>query len=190
MALLTYDGTARDHEVIPQVLKMGKNKKPMHRQVLKPARTVFKTISTFNLRGMHFPAGQKLSVSDKDAVKKAAALGCFDVEIVPGEPVSFDKEWLETALQGERVRMGKADASAPEPDTGKKAEPEFSDDGLDAMKRTDLIRLASSRGLSVNLSMTKVQIVEMLRAHAAPALAEAEEEGGDLDPDSMTVELE
>jgi hypothetical protein len=177
MALITYDGSAKDHEVIPQVLKTGSDGKPMKRKVKEPARTIYKPIGTYNLFGMLFPAGEKQSVIDKAAIKKAVSMGCFDVEIVEGEPISHDKKWLEKALQSDRVRMvGKNVEAAPAPAVQQSSHPEYSDDGLDGMKRTDLIRLATTRGLSVNLAMRKDEIVQMLRDHAAPALAEAAEE--------------
>jgi hypothetical protein len=187
MANLTYDGSARDHEVIPQVLKLNRHtKKPIPRKVVKPAKTIFKKVSTYNLHGMLFPAGKKVSVTEKATIRKAFALGCFSIEILEKEPVWYDKKWLAEALQSERVKEigGKDLKKAAKVPTaklaGKKKTVDYSDDGYDHMKRIELTRLANARGLSIDASMKPDQIRALLRRGEAEARAEEEAESIEL----------
>lgn len=173
MALLTYDGTAKDHEVVPEVLRKGSDGKPIARTIVRPAVTRFMGLAEFNLRGMIFPAGVALEVADKDTIKKAAALRCFAVEVFEGEPITYDKKWLKVALQGDRVTLAEERREAPKPETVEKAVPRYANDNLDEMTRVALVRVAGARGITVHAGQRKADIVAMLREQMAPAVAEA-----------------
>lgn len=79
MATLTYDGSARDHDVTPAVAKIGSDGKPEKRKYVKPAVYVFKPIDTYDLWGVKFPKGVPVEVGDHELVTKAKALGCFEI---------------------------------------------------------------------------------------------------------------
>lgn len=173
MALITYDGSAQDHEVIPQVLKTDKSGKPQKRRVAVAARTIRKPIDEYVLREYRFPKGQPLSVTEKDLVRKAAALGCFKVEIIEGEPATFDKKWLEKAIEEQRVTLSKAALQeAPAPAKTEKPAHAIAADAYDKLKRSELMRMASTRGLKIHPGLKKDDLQAMLREQEAAASAE------------------
>lgn len=184
MAILTYDGSAKDHDTIPQVLKKrdrdGKtprrqffaNVPPGHKKstVKKAAVTLYKPLATYDLRGWDFPKGKPQETKSKDLIKKAAALGCFKIEISPDEPIAKDKKWLDTALEAEDAKVVMAGKGAKAPAAkkrDKKKAAEHSDDGLDGLKREELVRMAKAQGVSVHPKMGEKKLREEIRVRLA-----------------------
>lgn len=98
---LTYDGSAKDHRVIPEILSKGKDGKPMKRKIVKESSLEYFPVEVYKLWGYDFPTGEPVEVSAQDVkrgiVKKAQALKCFSVsdgskhaEAVVPEPVVVD----------------------------------------------------------------------------------------------------
>lgn len=89
---LTYDGSAKHHEVTPEVLKIGEDGKPIKRHIIKPATYTAVPIETYVLWGLRFPTDETMEFSASDSVfgrdrpsmedlaVKARNLGCFKVE--------------------------------------------------------------------------------------------------------------
>lgn len=163
MAILIYDGSAKDQEVIPQRLVIGQGGKPIKRKVASPSKNVQKDISVYNLWGMRFPKGQALEVVDPAMIKKAANLQCFEVQLQPDEPLLIDKKWVAEARMRGRIEILEKTKKADAPEVDVQGQIELEDSAYDQMKRTELLRLAGNRGLSVGSHLKKKDIIDMLK---------------------------
>lgn len=111
MAVLVYDGSAKDHSVKPQLLAKGEDGRPAKRKVVRPAETEFFPIDTYDLWGVKFPKGEEVEVPHslvvKGIVKKAKALGCFKVFEVPLQIEVRDENTDIAPVEIEKPKRGR-----------------------------------------------------------------------------------
>jgi hypothetical protein len=198
MAIIMYDGSAKDHEVVVEVLKKGKDGKPQKRRIVKPSRNIYKEVEVFNLWGQLFPQGEKFCVTDPDVLQKAAGMGCFEVWARESEFSNTKEKVMKRIKKLGKVHFLKPDEAFPEEAGPPALAPEkerlvLAEDVYDNLKRQDLMRMASTRGMNVRVSLKKAEIIEMLREDDRKVAKEEAQDfvppGSFYEPGDQSVEL-
>jgi hypothetical protein len=167
--VFVYDGNAVDTEAVPTPLLIGRDEPlldkygmpvldPAGRQVMKPAgrhatddegrvimggvpKIVEKPLAVFKLRGVKFPKGEPVSVSDAGLALKLRGMDCF--EEVFGKS---SKKNVEEDDDAEGAKQNEAGLSWQE-----------------------LRSLAKERGIETTQKTTKADLIEMLKAAGVDA---------------------